>query len=259
MFKSLITSVIVSLVTFSAASAKMSLEEKEFKAINTFVAMQIYLAKTDQALFKFNGLEDFTLPKYTAQKISDDFSENNIAAEKQYDGKPLEITGKVISVSAIANNVDIYLLTANDQHGDMDISLMYEFKNIAGAYKKGNVVGFVCQGVKDDIIPTGVNCVPQELSLFVEDKQAEKITNSFLKGEVIDQYMKAKDGYKPAPGQLFFFKFAARYLPDNSPCLSWVLYDACDYRLILPNNGKLSGVKEYRDAYFQSQDFYHLP
>ena len=71
--------------------------------------------------------------------------------------------------------------------------------------------------------------------------------------------MKAKDGYKPAPGQLFFFKFAARYLPDNSPCLSWVLYDACDYRLILPNNGKLSGVKEYRDAYFQSQDFYHLP
>jgi len=50
MFKSLITSVIVSLVTFSTASAKMSLEEKEFKAINAFVAMQIYLAKTDQAL-----------------------------------------------------------------------------------------------------------------------------------------------------------------------------------------------------------------
>ena len=259
MFKSLITSVIVSLVTFSAASAKMSLEEKEFKAINAFVAMQIYLAKTDQALFKFDNLDDIKLVEYQAQQIADEFYENEIASEKKYKGVPLIINGKVDHVTKMSNYISISYNTRNDDHGNMSAMLDKRFENVAANFTKGSSISLACGGVIEDIIPSAYKCYPKEWVLFAEDRQAEKITNSFLKGEVIDQYMKAKDGHKPAPAQLFFYKFAARYLPDNSPCLSWEKYEACDYQPILPNNGKLSGVKEYRDAYFQSQDFYHLP
>ena len=259
MFKCLITSVIVSLVTFSAASAKMSLEEKEFKAINTFVAMQIYLAKTDQALFKFDNLDDIKLVEYQAQQIADEFHENEIAAEKKYKGVQLIINGKVDHVTKISNYISVSYNTRNDDHGNMSAMLDKRFENVAANFTKGSNISLACGGVIEDIIPSAYKCYPKEWVLFAEERQAEKVTNSFLKGEVIDQYMKAKAGYKPAPGQLFFYKFAARYLPDNSPCLSWEKYESCDYRLILPNNGKLSGVQEYRDAYFQSQDFYHLP
>lgn len=64
MLKRIFAAGTVLLLVLSSASAKMTVEEKEFRLINTFLALQIYLSqiRTADHLMTFENLKNFKLP-----------------------------------------------------------------------------------------------------------------------------------------------------------------------------------------------------
>ncbi|MHC5308182.1 OB-fold protein [Bartonella sp. LJL80] len=259
MLKRLMAMVVISGFALSSASAQMSLEEKEFKAINTFLAIQIYLSKKDKSEFNFKNLDEVKLPKYTAQAIADDFDENNLAAEKEYSNLSLTIVGKISAVAATPEHVEVTFDTSNFKHGDMDAYLDLEYADIAALFKRNDVVNLSCRGVIGDFIPIAKSCAPIEGSLLVEEKQAEKITKAFLNRENIDKYIVIKNDNGTAAGKIYLYKYAAQFVPNGSACLSWETFSNCQYTKILPNGGKVSETSEYQKSYAEAKQLYHLP
>ncbi|MHC5308187.1 OB-fold protein [Bartonella sp. LJL80] len=258
MLKRLMAMVVISGFALSSASAEMSLEEKEFKLINTFVAVQISFSKNKDSNFVFHNLDEVKLPKYTAQAIADEFDENNLAAEKKYKNEALILSGKVLRVSQKTSFIQIVYDTANFRHGNMYAQMNNDFAEVGASLSKGTELSLACRGVYFDGLPEANNCTPVEGGLLVDEQQAMKITKAFLNGENIDKYVTDKKGETQAAA-LFVKKYAAQFAPDNSPCFSVDTISKCNYADFLPNNGKVSATPEYRKVYIEAKERYHLP
>ncbi|WP_303853444.1 hypothetical protein [Bartonella apis] len=84
MLKRVLAAVTILIIILSSASAKMNVKEKEFRIINTFLALQIYMSQIKDAdhLMTFENLKVFQSPSYDADKIEKDFKANRITAQK---------------------------------------------------------------------------------------------------------------------------------------------------------------------------------
>lgn len=259
MLKRLVIPFLSILITVSPALADMNLQEKEFKAINTYLAFQIKQSTDDQSELKFSNLTEHPLKQISSGTLMSDFRTNFFKAKKQYLNSrwSVHITVvrveksssflKIIADGDVSRNDEFYAIV-NDNFRDMENTLTLDDR-----------IDLDCKIDLHEDIPFASDCIPVERSMTEAEQQAEKITKAFLAGKNIENYISIKGTNKNAAGKLFYYKYAAKYLPDNSPCLSWETFKQCDYNSILPNKGNLDSLTEYLEDYKRSKEFYHLP
>lgn len=98
----------------------------------------------------------------TAQQLFDAYDSNEVAADKQYKGKLLQIDGKVASIdSGLTDNAQVQLATSNDF---MSVTATGDesFDNAAAGLSKNQSVSLLCRG-EGEIIgsPMVGDCVIQ--------------------------------------------------------------------------------------------------
>lgn len=98
----------------------------------------------------------------TAQQLFDAYDSNEVAADKQYKGQLLQISGTVASIdSGLTDNAQVQLATSNDF---MSVSATGDenFDNAAASLNKGQSVTLLCRGEGEVIgSPMVGDCVIQ--------------------------------------------------------------------------------------------------
>lgn len=98
----------------------------------------------------------------TAQQLFDAYDSNEVAADKQYKGQLLQISGTVASIdSGLTDNAQVQLATSNDF---MNVSATGDenFDNAAASLNKGQSVTLLCRGEGEVIgSPMVGDCVIQ--------------------------------------------------------------------------------------------------
>lgn len=98
----------------------------------------------------------------TAQQLFDAYDSNEVAADKQYKGQLLQISGTVASIdSGLTDNAQVQLATSNDF---MSVSATGDenFDNAAASLNKGQSVTLLCRGEGEVIgSPMVGDCVVQ--------------------------------------------------------------------------------------------------
>lgn len=249
----------VLLLVLSSASAKMTVEEKEFRLINTFLALQIYLSqiRTADHLMTFENLKNFKLPAYDADAIVKDFRSNKSAATKKY-SSPFNVNGIVSTVKHIHDNPEIGLQTTKSNKTAFVGVLGKEYNGFNQPLKAGTYFPLTCRSAIFDNIVYANGCAPEVGSLIVEENQAAQITKYFLKGKDISQFIVSNRG-EAVTTRLFILKYIAQYAPDNSPCFAWETSEKCNFADFLPFKGNIRDTKEFKQAYEKGKNFYHLP
>lgn len=249
----------VLLMVLSSASAKMTVEEKEFRLINTFLALQIYLSQIKNAdhLMTFKNLKNFKLPVYDADAIANDFHSNKSAATKKY-SLPFTVNGTVSTVKQTDNGFEVGLHAMKSDKTAIVGVLGKEYNGFNQPLKAGTYFPLTCRAATFDNIVYAKGCAPKVGSLIVEENQAAQITKSFLKGKDISQFIVSNRG-EAATTRLFLLKYIAQYAPDNSPCFAWETSEKCDFADFLPFKGNIRNTKEFKQAYKKGKNFYRLP
>ncbi|MGP5406097.1 OB-fold protein [Psychrobacter celer] len=98
----------------------------------------------------------------TAQQLFDAYDSNEVAADKQYKGKLLQIDGKVASIdSGFTDNAQVQLATSND-FMSVTATGNEAFDDAAASLSKGQSISLLCRG-EGEIIgsPMVGDCVIQ--------------------------------------------------------------------------------------------------
>lgn len=253
MLKRSMAMVVISGFALSSASAQMSLEEKEEKFIGAFITVNAFV-------YLQNGQTDYIFPQLkradyivSAKEISDEFEQNEFAAEKKYKNKTIEISGNVMTV----------------RRGSGD-DIVIDFKQMAKArllpnmidkvadLKKDQYVDLLCEGAYTSMVATADKCelVPTRSERAME--MGRKIAKTFLNGDLTNELVRTKEGVNvSAPVYLYSFKYMAAKVPDNSPCLDSTSYNKCNVNQYFPADF----IKEpdFQKSYLNSMEKYHLP
>lgn len=259
MLKRLVIPFISFLITVSPALAEMNLQEKEFKAINTYLAFQIKQSTDDQSELKFSNLTEHPLKQISSGTLMSDFRTNFFKAKKQYLNSRWSVHITVVRVEKSSSSLKIIADGDVGRNDEFYAIVNDNFRDMENTLTLDDRIDLDCKIDLHEDIPFASDCIPVERSMTEAEQQAEKITKAFLAGKNIENYISIKGTNKNAAGKLFYYKYAAKYLPDNSPCLSWETFKQCDYNSILPNKGNLDSLTEYLEDYKRSKDFYHLP
>ncbi len=259
MLKRLVIPFLSILITVSPALADMNLQEKEFKAINTYLAFQIKQSTDDQSELKFSNLTEHPLKQISSGTLMSDFRTNFFKAKKQYLNSRWSVHITVVRVEKSSSSLKIIADGDVSRNDEFYAIVNDNFRDMENTLTLDDRIDLDCKIDLHEDIPFASDCIPVERSMTVDEQQAEKITKAFLAGKNIENYISIKGTNKNAAGKLFYYKYAAKYLPDNSPCLSWETFKQCDYNSILPNKGNLDSLTEYLEDYKRSKDFYHLP
>ena len=259
MLKRLVIPFLSILITVSPALADMNLQEKEFKAINTYLALQIKQSTDDQSELKFSNLIEHPLKQISSWTLMSDFRTNFFRAKKQYLNSRWSVHITVVRVEKSSSSLKIIADGDVSRNDEFYAIVNDNFRDVENTLTLDDRIDLDCKIDLHEDIPFASDCIPVERSMTVDEQQAEKITKAFLAGKNIENYISIKGTNKNAAGKLFYYKYAAKYLTDNSPCLSWETFKQCDYNSILPNNGNLDSLTEYLEDYKRSKDFYHLP
>lgn len=259
MLKRLVIPFISFLITVSPALADMNLQEKEFKAINTYLAFQIKQSTDDQSELKFSNLTEHPLKQISSGTLMSDFRTNFFKAKKQYLNSRWSVHITVVRVEKSSSSLKFIADGDVGRNDEFYAIINDNFRDVENTLTLDDRIDLDCKIDLHEDIPFASDCIPVERSMTVDEQQAEKITKAFLAGKNIENYIAIKGTNKNAAGKLFYYKYAAKYLPDNSPCLSWETFKQCDYNSILPNKGNLDSLTEYLEDYKRSKEFYHLP
>lgn len=259
MLKRLVIPFLSILITVSPALADMNLQEKEFKAINTYLAFQIKQSTDDQSELKFSNLTEHPLKQISSGTLMSDFRTNFFKAKKQYLNSRWSVHITVVRVEKSSSSLKIIADGDVSRNDEFYAIVNDNFRDMENTLTLDDRIDLDCKIDLHEDIPFASDCIPVERSMTVDEQQAEKITKAFLAGKNIENYISIKGTNKNAAGKLFYYKYAAKYLPDNSPCLSWETFKQCDYSAILPNKGNLDSLNDYLEDYKRSKDFYHLP
>ena len=259
MLKRLVIPFISILITVSPALADMNLQEKEFKAINTYLAFQIKQSTDDQSELKFSNLTEHPLKQISSGTLMSDFRTNFFKAKKQYLNSRWSVHITVVRVEKSSSSLKIIADGDVSRNDEFYAIVNDNFRDVENTLTLDDRIDLDCKIDLHEDIPFASDCIPVERSMTEAEQQAEKITKAFLAGKNIENYISIKGTNKNAAGKLFYYKYAAKYLPDNSPCLSWETFKQCDYNSILPNKGNLDSLTEYLEDYKRSKEFYHLP
>lgn len=259
MLKRLVIPFISFLITVSPALADMNLQEKEFKAINTYLAFQRKQSTDDQSELKFSNLTEHPLKQISSGTLMSDFRTNFFKAKKQYLNSRWSVHITVVRVEKSSSSLKIIADGDVSRNDEFYAIVNDNFRDMENTLTLDDRIDLDCKIDLHEDIPFASDCIPVERSMTVDEQQAEKITKAFLAGKNIENYISIKGTNKNAAGKLFYYKYAAKYLPDNSPCLSWETFKQCDYNSILPNKGNLDSLTEYLEDYKRSKEFYHLP
>lgn len=259
MLKRLVIPFISILITVSPALADMNLQEKEFKAINTYLAFQIKQSTDDQSELKFSNLTEHPLKQISSWTLMSDFRTNFFKAKKQYLNSRWSVHITVVRVEKSSSSLKIIADGDVSRNDEFYAIVNDNFRDMENTLTLDDRIDLDCKIDLHEDIPFASDCIPVERSMTEDEQQAEKITKAFLAGKNIENYISIKGTNKNAAGKLFYYKYAAKYLPDNSPCLSWETFKQCDYNSILPNKGNLDSLNDYLEDYKRSKDFYHLP
>lgn len=259
MLKRLVIPFLSILITVSPALADMNLQEKEFKAINTYLAFQIKQSTDDQSELKFSNLTEHPLKQISSGTLMSDFRTNFFKAKKQYLNSRWSVHITVVRVEKSSSSLKIIADGDVGRNDEFYAIVNDNFRDVENTLTLDDRIDLDCKIDLHEDIPFASDCIPVERSMTEAEQQAEKITKAFLAGKNIENYISIKGTNKNAAGKLFYYKYAAKYLPDNSPCLSWETFKQCDYNSILPNKGNLDSLTEYLEDYKRSKEFYHLP
>ncbi len=259
MLKRLVIPFLSILITVSPALADMNLQEKEFKAINTYLAFQIKQSTDDQSELKFSNLTEHPLKQISSGTLMSDFRTNFFKAKKQYLNSRWSVHITVVRVEKSSSSLKIIADGDVSRNDEFYAIVNDNFRDMENTLTLDDRIDLDCKIDLHEDIPFASDCIPVERSMTEAEQQAEKITKAFLAGKNIENYISIKGTNKNAAGKLFYYKYAAKYLPDNSPCLSWETFKQCDYNSILPNKGNLDSLTEYLEDYKRSKEFYHLP
>lgn len=249
----------VLLMVLSSASAKMAVEEKEFRLINTFLALQIYFSQIKNAdhLMTFENLKNFKLPAYDADAIAKDFRLNKTAATKKYSA-PFTVNGTISAVKQTKYGFEIGFQARKSDKTAIVGVLGKEYNGFSQPLKAGTYFPLTCRAAFFDDVVYAKGCAPEVGSLIVEENQAAQITKAFLKGKDISQFIVSNWG-EAVTTRLFLLKYIAQYAPDNSPCFSWETSEKCNFADFLPFNGNIRDTKDFKKAYEKGKNFYRLP
>ena len=232
MLKRILSAVTILIMVLSSASAKMSVEEKEFHMINTFLALQIYMSQIKGAdhLMTFENLKVFQLPSYNADKIEKDFKANKITAQKKY-STPFSVDGVITSLKQTTEGYEIGLRSTKSNSTEVIGVLGKEYNGFNQPLKIDKYFSLTCREAIFDGTVYAKRCAPEVGSLIIEENQAAPITKAFLSG----------------------------YAPDNSPCFSWETSEKCNFSDFLPFKGNIRETKDFQKAYEKGKNFYRLP
>lgn len=259
MLKRLVIPFLSILITVSPALADMNLQEKEFKAINTYLALQIKQSTDNQSELKFSNLTEHPLKQISSWTLMSDFRTNFFKAKKQYLNSRWSVHITVVRVEKSSSSLKIIADGDVSRNDEFYAIVNDNFRDVENTLTLDDRIDLDCKIDLHEDIPFASDCIPVERSMTEAEQQAEKIIKAFLAGKNIENYISIKGTNKNAAGKLFYYKYAAKYLPDNSPCLSWETFKQCDYNSILPNKGNLDSLTEYLEDYKRSKEFYHLP
>ena len=259
MLKRILSAVTILIMVLSSASAKMSVEEKEFHMINTFLALQIYMSQIKGAdhLMTFENLKVFQLPSYNADKIEKDFKANKITAQKKY-STPFSVDGVITSLKQTTEGYEIGLRSTKSNATQVIGVLGKQYNGFNQPLKTGKYFSLTCREATFDGTVYAKRCAPEIGSLIIEENQAAPITKAFLSGKDISSYIASNRG-EAVTTRLFMLKYIAQYAPDNSPCFSWETSEKCNFSDFLPFKGNIRETKDFQHAYEKGKDFYRLP
>jgi tRNA_anti-like len=99
--------------------------------------------------------------KVTASELFNAYQGNEMAAQQQYGGKTLEVTGVVDGVDLDLGDDPVVKLRTSNQFMPVSVYLTSETQNAAAGYGKGQKITFLCEELSEVIsMPQLKECVP---------------------------------------------------------------------------------------------------
>ncbi len=255
MFKSLITSLIVSLVTFSSASAQSLNEEKGSKFLASFLAVDIvdYLT-SNSSLYIYPSL---TQP-VTVDTITALFGENELAGYKEYKDKKIYVSGKIDKIGQQnSKTIKLEFNVTAENHSLLNAELGMSSADELADYRSGQYILLNCDGgIENLIIPTLKKCSVAEKANEQAQKEGKKIADTFMSGGSLDGLIKNKKA-EPIAFVLFDYVYMAKYFPDDAPCFDFSNIQNC-YSTKYISEENLD-KQDYKKTYEANKDRFHLP
>ena len=256
MFKRLITSVIVSLVTFSAASAQSLNEEKGSKFLASFLAVDIvkYLTDNNSNFYIYPSL---TQP-VTVDTITALFGENELAGYKEYKDKKIYVSGKIDKIGQQnSKTIKLEFNVTAENHSLLNAELGMSSADELADYRSGQYILLNCDGgIENLIIPTLKKCSVAEKVNEQAQKEGKKIADTFMSGGSLDGLIKNKEA-EPIALALFTYAYMAKYFPDDAPCFDFSDIKHCDTNKYISD--KNFDKQDYKKTYEANKDRFHLP
>jgi ABC-type Na+ efflux pump permease subunit len=101
--------------------------------------------------------------KVSASQLFAAYQANEMAAQQQFDGRVLEVSGRISGVELDFNDDPVVKLQTQNQFMPVSVYLTDEFKSAAAGLNKGDNALFLCEEVSEVIsMPQLKGCVPIE-------------------------------------------------------------------------------------------------
>jgi len=120
-------------------------------------------AKTEEAakqLEEANAKRDNAV-KTTAGELFSAYQGNEMAAQQQFGGKTLEVSGTVDGVDLDFSDDPVVKLRTSNQFMAVSVYLTEETQNAAASYQKGQKITVLCEGISEIAsMPQLKDCIP---------------------------------------------------------------------------------------------------
>lgn len=96
-------------------------------------------------------------------QLARDYDSNEIAADKAYKGKALEVTGRITSIDSDVSNDAVVSLNGTNGFNDVRAMGDSDFNDYAATLRKGETITLMCKGGGEMITsPILINCKPKQ-------------------------------------------------------------------------------------------------
>lgn len=258
MKKLFIICALVLLFPIHAIAAPLKPTDKELTVLNNYVYEQLYATLAIPSYFPPPTI----IPLYHKQMAMRDdanimarkFNDNQLQAEQTYKDKIIGLTGDIVEIQRdVLGNPYISLYAPDAANSKVVAYLERSEVERAATYKKGQYVILSCQSIRKAPYIELQSC-------FDADNRAEtlakEVVSQFLNGKDISKMVRVKALQSPS---LFFFNliYALHSSELDEDCLIKGYAQECPAFNNMPE--KFINTSEYKKAYAENKEFYHLP
>lgn len=193
--------------------------------------------------------------KVTAVDLSRKYDANEVAADNEYKGKTLWITGTVTAISKNAFNQPYLSLRGAEMFHDVQASMDSSAQDQIATFRKGQKVSLICKGAGMIVLsPMATQCITLDTAM---DQAALK------EADWIDSFFAGKaDGSDDLKRSVAVLYIEAVGMPADSACYTSINSKAClrDVDNVVENVQKDPAKRaEWKSQYASMQAYLKLP